>query len=198
MFCVKCGTETPDDSQFCRKCGHALGVVPTATVSQPAASVPPAKPKSKWSLGVFIVLLILILIVWWGATNHRHSGQLLVKLKHTVLINQPSIAVNANGYYFFKLEVPQGATGSHLQGTFTASGGNGNDIEAYLLSEADFENWKNGHAANTYYNSGKVTVGNISVNLPPDGTTFYLVFNNKFSLLSPKNVQVNAALTYHQ
>jgi len=24
MFCPRCGTETPDDSRFCRKCGRAL------------------------------------------------------------------------------------------------------------------------------------------------------------------------------
>jgi hypothetical protein len=29
MFCNKCGTDLPDDSQFCRKCGHALAAVPS-------------------------------------------------------------------------------------------------------------------------------------------------------------------------
>ena len=49
MFCSKCGTETPDDSQFCRKCGKALSV--TSTSSEAAAAVAPApvaaKPKLK-------------------------------------------------------------------------------------------------------------------------------------------------------
>jgi hypothetical protein len=36
-----------------------------------------------------------------------------------------------------------------LQGNFTASGGLGNDVEAFVLSEADFVNWQNGHPAKT-------------------------------------------------
>jgi hypothetical protein len=34
--------------------------------------------------------------------------------------------------------------------------------------------------------SGKVTVGNFSVNLPSDAATYFLVFDNRFSLLSKK------------
>jgi S1-C subfamily serine protease len=30
LFCPKCGTETPDDSQFCRKCGQSLTAFPSA------------------------------------------------------------------------------------------------------------------------------------------------------------------------
>ena len=59
-------------------------------------------------------------------------------------------------------------------------------------------NWQNRHSAKTFYNSGKVTVGNISVDLPSGAATFYLVFDNRFSLLSQKNIQVNATLTYYQ
>src|SRR4029077_16165555 len=65
VFCAKCGTETPDDSQFCRKCGQALGAVPASggavAVAPAPVPIPAAKPKSKWSLGVFLVLLALIL-----------------------------------------------------------------------------------------------------------------------------------------
>lgn len=104
--------------------------------------------------------------------------QQLAKQQHAQQINNPAQVINALGYYYFKLDAPSGATNVSLQGNFTASGGSGNDVEAYVLSEADFVNWQNGHPAKTYYNSGKVTVGNISVNLPADAGTYYLVFNN--------------------
>jgi len=38
MFCTKCGTDLPDDAQFCLKCGHALTGPPAKNVE--AASVP--------------------------------------------------------------------------------------------------------------------------------------------------------------
>ena len=42
MFCVKCGTQLPDDARFCAKCGAALpggggGAAPTAAAAAPAA-----------------------------------------------------------------------------------------------------------------------------------------------------------------
>jgi len=49
-----------------------------------------------------------------------------------------------------------------------------------------FENWKNHHSASTYYNSGKVTVGTIDAQL--GSGTYFLVFDNTFSLLSNKAI----------
>jgi hypothetical protein len=94
--------------------------------------------------------------------------------------------------------VPPGATGVQLQGSFTASGGSGNDVEVYVLPETDFVNWQNRHGAKTYYNSGKVTVGNLNLTLPSDAGSYYLVFDNRFSLLSQKSVRLNATFTYYE
>jgi predicted nucleic acid-binding Zn ribbon protein len=51
MFCAKCGTELPDDSQFCKKCGSLLG------------KVQKAKNPYLWvSLGFLLLLILLSLI----------------------------------------------------------------------------------------------------------------------------------------
>jgi hypothetical protein len=122
----------------------------------------------------------------------------LTKQQRTVTLANPALAINALSFSYFKLDIPAGASSVSLHGNFTASGGLGNDIEVVLLSQNDFVNWQNGHEAMSFYNSGKVTVGNINVNLPANAGTYYLVFNNKFSLLTQKVLRVDAALTYYQ
>jgi hypothetical protein len=102
------------------------------------------------------------------------------------------------GYNYFQLVVPAGASGAHLEGNFTARGGSGNDVQVYLLPENDFVNWQNRHGARSYYSSGRVMVGSFNVNLPNTAGNYYLIFDNRFSMLSPKTVQVNGALTYYQ
>jgi hypothetical protein len=202
VFCSKCGLETPDDSQFCRKCGQAVGAVSNTS----AAVLAPSKPKAPLVRWPFMALAALLaLFIWFAVGANKSSNpngpnpiQQLVKQQRTQTLNNPALAVGANRYSYFKLDVPPGATGVQLQGNFTASGGSGNDVEVYVLPETDFVNWQNRHAAKTYYNSGKVTVGNLNLTLPPDAGSYYLVFDNRFSLLSQKSVRLNATLTYYE
>ena len=74
---------------------------------------------------------------------------------------------------------------------FRARGGSGNDIEIYILDEEGFENWRNGHRVQTYYNSGRVTVGHFDVRLARG--KYFLVMNNKFSVVSNKVVTMRFA-----
>lgn len=63
MFCPKCGAEHPDDSQFCRKCGHSLtGTVP---------STPPAKPRSRAIPIALAVGVVLLIVVAWVINSSR-------------------------------------------------------------------------------------------------------------------------------
>jgi zinc-ribbon domain len=217
MFCPKCGSEHPDDSQFCRKCGQGLAVPVTSTgvtsVGAGAAVAParipevapqPAKPLVRAPFAIAGVLLLLLLIYGYNSSQRANPNPAvnpvdrIVKQERTVTAKNPDLHVNALSFSSFKLEVPTGATSVNLHGNFTASGGLTNDVEVFVMSENDFVNWQNRHEAKTFYNSGKVTVGTINVNLPADAGTYYLVFNNRFSLLTQRTVLVDAALTYYQ
>lgn len=198
MFCANCGKELPDDSQFCLKCGHALTGVVAPTPIQPV--------RKKSHLGVWILLpLLAVVLVWFSieASNDGVSGPSasstgvtgLLHLARTQVIANGATTVNADSYTYYRFEVPTGATGITVNGHFAASGGIGNDIETFILDHDSFVNFQNGHTATTFYNSGKVTDDAISARLPSGGI-YYLVFNNRFSLITPKAVRVNAILQY--
>lgn len=84
-----------------------------------------------------------------------------------------------------------------LKGTFRAYGGGGNDIRVLVMSETDYLNFINGHKASALYDSGPLTTATIAVPLPSLGK-FYLVFDNSFSLLTPKTVDVQFYQEYEQ
>jgi hypothetical protein len=96
----------------------------------------------------------------------------------------------------WNFNVPAGASDVRVEGTFNASGGPGNDVEVFLLNDDEFVNWQNGHAVNTLYNSGRMTQGTLNAILPSGPGTYHLVFNNKFSLFSPKAVRASIRLHY--
>lgn len=73
-----------------------------------------------------------------------------------------------------------------LSGDFRAEGGSGNDIQVLVMDEDNYINWKNGHEARVYYDSGKITIGKIDLTLAPG--KYYLVFSNRFALLFGKKL----------
>ncbi len=93
------------------------------------------------------------------------------------------VTVAAGKYVYYQFSV---SSETEIKGRFRAEGGSGNDIEVYILDSDGFENWRNGHTANTWYNSGRVTVANISVRVPRG--EYFLIFNNNFSMFSNKVV----------
>lgn len=208
MFCSKCGTDIPEDSRFCRSCGQTLGTVSTGGGAAAApARIPAPEPAPKRSLpvgvGVGLLLVGALGMAWFIQSRNREplplpqSSYAARPQLHTQTTGDKAFTVNAGGSYFYKFEVPAGAYNVNLKGHFSATGGTGNDIEAYLLTEDELVNWQNGHTVKTLYNSGRVTQETVNVALPADGGKYCLVFNNKFSFLTPKAVQTNIALTYY-
>jgi hypothetical protein len=106
------------------------------------------------------------------------------------IVTEP-FTVEPGHYRYFPFTVEDRAT---VAGRFRAQGGSGNDIEVYILDEDGFENYRNGHRVQTYYNSGRVTVGTINVAL--GSGSYYLVFNNSFSTVSNKAVNARVELQY--
>lgn len=212
MFCRFCGSALPDVSSFCHSCGKAQTSAPppssTGTATVPAVAPvkpPPPKKKSPTAVGSFIIGLFLIAGVLWLAMNKpgSDSGSSSPSLRRLVaqprieVLSNTEFALSAGQYRYTRFEVPQNAGAVRVEGTFSASGGSGNDIEAYIFSNDDLVNWQNRHPVRTFYNSGRVTQGTLEVSLPPTAGTYYIVFNNSFSLLSAKTVQTSIRLHFN-
>ena len=175
---------------------------------------PPPQPPSKLkktamkrdiAIGLSIAVVLSIVIIAIAASgafsqnsnngNNPNGDAPSQKTPTSVSLLAGSIAVDAGQYYYMSFTVPSTAQNPVLSGNFTASGGTGNDIKAYLMDQKNYVNWQNNHQASTNYNSSQTTAGNIHVSLSA-GVTYYIVFDNTFSLSSPKTVDGQIALTY--
>lgn len=197
MTCPHCKSEQSNDARFCSQCAQPL------TVDSHKGG------RSNYLLWAVLVVGLLV-IGFFVQNNLRNAQSQTDALRASVARPQPrqpqpheativnsAITVNAIAYSWYTFTVPTGATAIAVNGHFAATGGSGNDIESFLTDEDGFANLKNGHPAMTYFNSGRVTQTKIEATLPSPGT-YYLVFDNRFSLLTPKAVQVEATLNYYQ
>lgn len=106
-----------------------------------------------------------------------------------------SFIVEPRTYKPFKVIVGPDMTYACVEGTFTASGAN-NDIEVTVLEETQYLNWQNRHKFEAAYDSGRVTAGKLKVELPETAGTYWLVFSNRFSIISNKTVVADVKLQY--
>jgi hypothetical protein len=82
-----------------------------------------------------------------------------------------------------------------LVGSYSASGGAGNDIVVMIGSPIDVQNALSGHPAQLLYQSAKLTAGTFDVPLPGPGP-YAIAFTNRFSVVSAKLVSADLALAY--
>ncbi len=75
-----------------------------------------------------------------------------------------------------------------------ANGGSGNDIQFAIANEESFENFRNGHPVNVYYNSGQLTTNNFDIALPSSGI-FFVIYSNIFLSFSGKRVNTRVDFT---
>jgi hypothetical protein len=207
MICPKCKSEQPDTSKFCAQCAEPLTTVVRSKTNRWAGIV---------TLVALIGAIPLVTILTMNANRNlrraerqkemvqqavglppQQAAQTLFPTSHVLPITNGALTIRAESYSWYTFVVPTGATTVSVVGHFSAAGGAGNDIECYILDDDGFANLKNGHPAHTYFNSGKVTQSKIGAILTLPGT-YHLVLDNRFSLLTPKAVQVNAVLSYMQ
>lgn len=210
MFCPKCGSEQQTDSQFCRKCGTAQSVASVGGGA--AAAVAPARIREsaavvsqssagKWTVG-FLAVLVGCGLAWYMGlhafdSSHPATQPTPPLQVHKLSMPKAAFTVAKLASSSYRFAVPTGAFDVSMKGHFGATGGTGNDVEVVVISEDEFVNWQNGHPpTKTFYSSGRVTQDSISLALPADAATYYVVFSNKFSLFSPKAVEANIDVTY--
>ena len=147
---------------------------------------------------MFVGLIIIILVASGAFTqeNGNNENGLSSPTQHTVVVASGSLNVDSNSHTFISFSVPSGASNVVLEGNFTASGGSGNDIKVYVMDPTNYGHWTKGQQAFVSYSSGQTTSGNISASLPSIAGTYYLVFDNIFSLQSSKIITAQAILTY--
>jgi hypothetical protein len=91
---------------------------------------------------------------------------------------------------------------ARVTGNFHAYGGSGNDIKAAIADKDEYENWVNGHAANTIYQTDQITVGKIDESGPLStgikAGEYTLGFSNRFSTITDKTVQGSVVLSYER
>jgi hypothetical protein len=167
----------------------------------------------RWVLGVGAVLIAGTLLEFNGNNQKRKAGDdsapiaqaaskpVPVAKTRYVPVNQKvasgQIIVKANGYVQYRLTITPEMLEPTVRGNFNASGGSGNDIAAVVADEMNFTNWINGHQAQVFWaTQGKQTAGNFEVELAPG--VYYLVFSNKFSAFTDKQVFLEVDLTFRK
>jgi hypothetical protein len=151
----------------------------------------PRRANKTWRAVAFAATVIIIagLIAVFLMQNEIHPLSTPIVQE---IVNE-NVTVNASSYAYYNFTVPSAASTIQVNGNFTVAGGN--DIKVYIMDESNFKNWQNGQNPSTYYNSGELTAGNFTVTLPSSGT-YYLVYDNTFSLNMQKNVDTQASFAY--
>jgi hypothetical protein len=157
----------------------------------------PAKSQAR-RLRLAIVVVLIVIIATLGSIMVMGIYDLSAFTatdRSTIIVNS-SIVVPAGQYHYYWTAIPAGETSLSITGSFTVSGGPTNDVEVFVMDQASYESWANGYQVSTYFDSGRVSNGNIDALLPISGT-YYLIYSNIFSTTYDKTVQTNAILHFH-
>ena len=216
LACSKCGARLPDGAQFCLQCGNpvSLPAKSAATADRPAVPEAEAPPKElprrakqrrvRWLL----LVLIVVAIVWLLSSDSptAQAVQEMVGWKHDQQILDAAFTIGPHNFRYYKFSLPAGSVNVAVIGQFATlkedsrkdkdSQNQDNDVEVYVLNEAAFTVWQNGFATSSLYESGRVGQGAIRDELPAGEGIYYLVFSNKFSPQTAKNVRASAILRY--
>lgn len=200
MFCPSCGKELPDASSFCLHCGKPIG-------AGPSAADKPASAGGRWALYILAIVGIVAIVVLLTQQSLKPTPA-SPGIRRTpaapVFVPQPiseklfsgQIVVRAGAHVYRRFTVdPTRMRDVRVVGSFRASGGSGNDIQAVLCEEAEWENWINGHKARVLYGTEKTTTGRVDALIVRPGI-YYFAFSNTFSVMADKDVFAEIELRY--
>ncbi len=176
----------------------------TPTVTPPTLVEPPKIPKRDGggkTLTIILVIIGAIVATVFIARSSKPTASeepyapSVIATKHTEKIGSSTFVVAAGKVFYFRIPIND-VRDIRIAGHFLALGGQGNDIDVVLADEPNFGLWMDGQQAKVYYQSGRATSGDIDVKLPALNATYYLAFNNRFSVLSAKTINADLTLYY--
>jgi hypothetical protein len=226
MFCPECGNQNPDTASFCMKCGYnysqPTSSVSSSQIPPPRQNAAPKNTQKPVSvLSILLLLGFFGIVAFAGfqifslqqsstsynqpsynnfsntSSQPSYSSQSDTSPQRSEpqsqqIVNQ-AFSLKAGQFSSYKFTIPNSSGGGTVSGNFVASGG-GDDIFVVITNETGLTNIKSGNSYRAYYNSGKVTTDDINVNLAPG--TYYIVFSNAHSLLTPKAVNADINIAY--
>jgi hypothetical protein len=170
---------------------------------------------------VGILLAVLAgLILWAGMSDSPTAQQIqdFVGWKHDRIILDEAFSVGPHTFRYYKFALPEGSVNVAVVGQFTSAADNSNagnrrdtakakdkekekeqidsNIEVYVLTDSAFTVWQNGYATSSLYESGRVHEGSVLADVPAGAGICYLVFSNKSSPKTPKNLHATVLLRY--
>ncbi len=189
VICPDCKTKVSDDAAACPNCGRPKIRNGVAETWKKDGLTPGG------ILGACIFLGLLF-AGFRSCSNWLDSGPSFAERKNTIVSGV--VAIPADQVVYYKLDIKPEFTNTNAKGHFTAAGGSGNDIDAFIADETDTINWKNGHKYQVFWQTdGLQTMGSFDLNLKA-GVVYYLVLSNKASVVSDKQVTIDATLTFRE
>lgn len=215
LGCAKCGASLPDEAQYCLKCGKPVAVPKTPAVAPPALPTE-IKPPKNWRaiVGGILLALLAAFMLWAGMSDSTTAQEIqeFVGWKHDQVILDEQFSVGAHTFRYYKFSLPEGSVNVAVVGQFSSlaaveasrnvakatnkAADPDNGIEVLVITEPAFTVWQNGYATSSVYESGKVAQGTVQADVPAGAGIYYLIFNNKSSPKTPKNVHATVLLRY--
>jgi len=114
---------------------------------------------------------------------------------HEVAIVRSTFRVDAAQTAYWSFKIPTYVVDGRIAGNAMAAGGAGNDIRLLVMTEQQFQLWQLNRQTQSLFDSGQRRSVVLSVRVNDPGT-YYVVFDNRFSLVSPKNVSADVRFVY--
>jgi len=151
--------------------------------------------KTRRILAVVASIAVITLgSVGYLAVGIRYAG-FSVPMEHTSKVVDGLVTIPAGGFVDYPLVLPETWHGTMVRGSFTVSGGNGNGLNVFVMTETNFGFFQEGRKYYSYYYSLQRPTDRIAAEPFPSGATYYLVYSN--SSPNTKHVQTSVDMLYY-